>query len=390
MLAKRLWQIVAFAGTGKLLDGGDTSTELREVLSNVPLEALTAWALEAAQGKFTDSGLALQDTVNEVGQRLGFLVTPGTYRGIGGRPYDGVWACGTGHRLVVETKTSDSFAVDLNKLAGYRRLLPASTKGSEEDSSILLVLGRQDTGDFEDRIKGSRYSSVMRVITVDALLRLLALKEAARERGALASFSARIFAVFTSPKVIALDPVVDFVASAPAPPSPPDPHSNRTDAYAGNEVLVEDKIVQSLLSLVHGAGASGVRSRHLQRRFPRLAGKRFREALGYLIEKRWLRIEKRGRKVIVMTGEAGFKDEILLGLAQLYEKGDLLGGGGRALAEEKGFSADLADKVAAELRAEGSVESKGVFPDLIRFTDAGYQRYLPRIRALRDMSRDTL
>jgi len=384
LLRKHLWQVIAFAGTGKLIDGGDTSAELREILSNVPSQALSAWGHEATQGKFPDSGLALQDIVNEIGRRLGFSVSPGTYRGVGGKLYDGVWKCGTGHRLIVETKTSDNFTIDLNKLADYRRLLPVSVNITEDDPSILLVLGRQDTGDFEDRIKGSRYAFVMRVITVDALLRLLALKDAAEDEGTLPNFSERLTAVFTSPRVIALDPVVDFVASAPVLPLAC-PQSIPLEGIAWNDAAMDDNTVQAVLSLVRAAGASGIRSRHLQRRFPRLVGKRFREALGHLTKGGHLRVERRGRQVIVMMGEAAFKDEVLLGLAQLYEEGNLGGLGFRALAQEKGFADDLADRVAAELRAEGSVEPKGVFPDPIRFTDAGYQKYLPPIRSLREM-----
>jgi hypothetical protein len=131
--------------------------------------------------------------------------------------------------LVVETKTSDNFTIDLHRLAEYRRLLPVSMKLGEEDSSVLLVLGRQDTGDYEDRIKGSRYAFVMRVITVDALLRLLASKEAIEDEGARANFSARILELFTSPKVIALDAVVDIIAEAPLSRIPSGRHRDYLD-----------------------------------------------------------------------------------------------------------------------------------------------------------------
>ena len=40
LVGKYLWQIIAFAGTGKLGDGNDTSVQLREILFHVPLEVL--------------------------------------------------------------------------------------------------------------------------------------------------------------------------------------------------------------------------------------------------------------------------------------------------------------------------------------------------------------
>jgi len=47
----------------------------------------------------------------------------------------------------------------------------------EECSSILIVVGREDTGDLEAQIRGSRYAWDVRFISVDALLRLMFLKE---------------------------------------------------------------------------------------------------------------------------------------------------------------------------------------------------------------------
>ncbi len=389
-LSKRLWQIIAFAGVGKLVDGGDTSTQLREILSDAPLEALTRWGREAVQGEFDDSGLALQDIINEIGQRLGFSVTSGSYRGGGGKPYDGVWVCKTGHRLVVETKTSDNFAIDLSKLKDYRRLLPFSIDIRQEESSVLLVLGRQRTGDYEDRIKGSRYAFVMRVITVDALFRLLALRKAINGETELASFSARLFELFTSPRVIALDPVVDFVASAPILPPSPVLARKHVGGDDGLKDPLDKKQIGILLSKVRAAGASGVRRRDLQMYSRSFTAQTFREALGWLTGSLRLRIEKRGRKIIVLLGDGSFKDDLLLALAKNYDAGNLRGLVLRVFATERGFHADVGERVAADLRAEGSVEPKGGSSDTVQFTDTGYQKYLPRIRTLREMAIGTL
>jgi hypothetical protein len=56
---------IPFAGDGRLRDGSATSAELRELLSLVPLEMLSRYADQCLQESFTDSGLALQDIVNQ-------------------------------------------------------------------------------------------------------------------------------------------------------------------------------------------------------------------------------------------------------------------------------------------------------------------------------------
>ncbi|MEM7603618.1 MAG: hypothetical protein AAF357_19675, partial [Verrucomicrobiota bacterium] len=100
---KLLQQIIAFAGDGKLRDDQSTSLELRAFLSEVESEHLHEYANECLNSSFKDSGLALQDTINEVGRRLGLEVENGRYRGsrkhIG---FDGLWSFPNGHSVVVE------------------------------------------------------------------------------------------------------------------------------------------------------------------------------------------------------------------------------------------------------------------------------------------------
>jgi hypothetical protein len=56
-------------------------------------------------------------------------------------------------------------------------LLVARGYISAETSSILIVVGRQDTGDLDAQIRGSRHAWDIRLISVDSLLRLLRVKE---------------------------------------------------------------------------------------------------------------------------------------------------------------------------------------------------------------------
>lgn len=175
---KHIQQVITFAGSGKLRDGGDASVEFRDFLSVVPSPSLSQFADECLTTRFDDSGLALQDVVNEIGQRLGFEVDHGVYRGTADKVgYDGIWKSEDGKSIVIEVKTTDAYRIDINKVAGYRESLVSAGSLRADDSSILIIVGRQDTGDLEAQIRGSRHAWDTRLISVDALVRLLRLKE---------------------------------------------------------------------------------------------------------------------------------------------------------------------------------------------------------------------
>ena len=55
-----------------------------------------------------------------------------------------------------------------------------------DHSSILLVVGRQDTGDLEAQIRGSKHAWDIRIISSDALIKLVKIKENADEEETLA------------------------------------------------------------------------------------------------------------------------------------------------------------------------------------------------------------
>lgn len=74
-------------------------------------------------------------------------------------------------------KTTDAYRIDLNIVAEYRKRLITDGATAEANSSILLVVGRQDTGDLEAQIRGSRHAWDVRIICVDALIRLMKIME---------------------------------------------------------------------------------------------------------------------------------------------------------------------------------------------------------------------
>lgn len=207
---KHVQQIIAFAGDGKLLDGAPASVEFRAFLSLVPSDLLRRYAAECIAESFPNSGHAFQDLVNEVGRRLGFEVTPGRYRGVSGQNgFDGLWVFPDKHAAVVEVKTTDTYRIVLETVANYRRRLVAEGNIHEEQSSILIVVGREDTGELEAQIRGSRYAWDIRVISLEGLLRLLVLKEELEDPETVH----RIHAILVPREFTRLDEIVDLVFS---------------------------------------------------------------------------------------------------------------------------------------------------------------------------------
>ncbi len=210
LLDKRVHQIIAFAGNGRLGDDSAASTEFREYLGVVPTDMLARYADDCLDS-FQESGLALQDLVNQIGRRLGFSVADGRYRGKQGvSGHDGLWRLPDGHTILVEVKTTDTYRIDLNVLAGYRKTLASSHEILVDRTSILIVVGRQDTGDLEAQIRGSRLAWDIRLISVGALLRLLRLKESVGDPDTIR----RIHAILVPREFTRLDEIVDIVFSA--------------------------------------------------------------------------------------------------------------------------------------------------------------------------------
>lgn len=175
---KTVAQILAFTGDGKLKDNSKTSNDFREFLSEIPSQLIKQFADNCLSESFTDSGLALQDIINQIGSRLSYSVTNGLYRGnqndIG---FDGIWKSKDGHSIVVEVKTTDAYRINLDTVVQYRSQLVEEGKIDKEKSSILIIVGRQDTGDLEAQIRGSRHAWDIRLLSTDSLLKLLSLKE---------------------------------------------------------------------------------------------------------------------------------------------------------------------------------------------------------------------
>jgi hypothetical protein len=170
-------QILSNAGDGNLRDANVCSQELRQFFKACPSDCLFGYARHCLERSFEKSGLVLQDIVNELGRRLDFDVENGLYQGkrtsIG---FDGIWKVKDEPALIVEIKTTDYVTISLDKLITYREKLTANDHVSRA-SSVLIIVGREDTGALEAQVRGSRYAWEMRLISIEALIKLVQIKE---------------------------------------------------------------------------------------------------------------------------------------------------------------------------------------------------------------------
>jgi hypothetical protein len=231
--SRRVEQIVSFCGDGSLRDESSCSKDFRKILSNIGSKILEKYALEcldSSAGRNPNSGLILQDIVNEVGERLGFSVLPGFYRGKQGRiGYDGLWKS-SNFSFIVEVKTSD-LSIKLEKINFYREQLVESNLINVEKSSILIVLGRQDTGDLEAQIRGSKYAWDIRMIGIDSLFKLLSIKESLNDPNTIYQITELLKPI----EYTRVDQLIDIVFSTSSDVSTPEL----------TEYLVNEEVVSS-------------------------------------------------------------------------------------------------------------------------------------------------
>ena len=207
ILRLNIEQIVSNAGNGKLGDAGEAQTELREFLREVDVEILAAYADQCLTQSFNKSGFVLQDIVNEFGRRLEYEVINGRYQGIRKEVgFDGIWKDCSGSSIVVEVKTTDAYRISLDNLIKYKSELESSEK-INENSSILIVVGREDSGELEAQVRGSRHAWDIRVISVESIVKLIRIKEIAGSENTLEN----IHHLLTPLEYTRLDKLVDVM-----------------------------------------------------------------------------------------------------------------------------------------------------------------------------------
>jgi hypothetical protein len=249
---KQIHQIIAFAGDGKLKDDNTASHEFREFLAHIPSDFLTKYVRQCLEDSFTDSGYVLQDLVNQIGQRMGFMVINGRYRGIPGQTgFDGLWTFPNGHTLIVEVKTTDTYKISLETLSKYRREVINQGICTEENSSILIVLGRdsRDTVDLEAQIRGSRYAWNIRLISIEALGRLMSLKEEVEDPQIID----RISQILIPREFTKLDEIVELVFSTAADIKQEEQEESEVDEDKVDERILPVAFHQSCIERIQQA-----------------------------------------------------------------------------------------------------------------------------------------
>src|SRR5579864_239189 len=148
-MAITLNQILDLVGTLDDSTGPDTARDRfrRFLANNVKSVAELRDHLEQCLRTPGDQyNRALQDLVNHVGAFLGFEVIFGRYRGLQGEiGFDGHWKSPTGVHVVLEVKTSETYAIKTSTLTGYIDQLISAKQIPSWDSALgLYVVGRPD------------------------------------------------------------------------------------------------------------------------------------------------------------------------------------------------------------------------------------------------------
>jgi hypothetical protein len=201
-------QLIGLAGDGNIHTPA-TSTDLRECLHVMSLETLQRFARECLGDKNSPySGFFLQDIINELGLRLDFEVTFGRYQGSSKHPApDGIWVSPS-WGFVVEVKTTDAYRIKLDTIARYRRVSTERGELPVSESSMLIIVGREDTGELEAQVRGSKHAWDMRLIGVDALFKLAFLHRDSVEQEAVLD---KIRAVLRPQEYTRVDSLLDVV-----------------------------------------------------------------------------------------------------------------------------------------------------------------------------------
>src|SRR5438552_840776 len=117
---------------------------------------------------------ALQDLVNFLGEFLGFEVAYGRYRGVTNDiGFDGHWKSRTGFHIVVEVKTTNTYAIKTSTLLSYvDDHIAAKSIPARESTLGLYVLGRPDNDlrQLENAIVAERRAHQLRTVTIESLL----------------------------------------------------------------------------------------------------------------------------------------------------------------------------------------------------------------------------
>lgn len=208
----KLKQIIVLAGDG-ILNHKNTYEELRLFFTKISASMIYKFMKECISDekddKFDGRGFVLQDLINEVGRRFGYEIIHGLYKGKrGDNGFDGLWKNKNGSSIIMESKTSDAYTLNVDTIIGYREKLIKNNQIDQNSNSILIVLGRDDKNTFSNIIKGSNQSENIRIISVTALYKLLEIYEKENRSSIV---QRKIMELLTPHDYIQIDDLIDLV-----------------------------------------------------------------------------------------------------------------------------------------------------------------------------------
>lgn len=204
---KNVEQLVAMCGDGKLKDNSECSRDFREFLTTQSLQTLKQYTDYCLETKLEKGGLILQDVVNEMGRKIGYEVINGRYSGVRNDiGFDGLWFDGENY-IIVEVKTTDAYRINLDTILAYADKKAKEDTKSSDNYTALIVVGRQDTGDLEAQIRGSRHAWRARLISIESLSKLMYVSRELNEP----SLNERIRKILLPFEYTRVDEIVDLV-----------------------------------------------------------------------------------------------------------------------------------------------------------------------------------
>jgi hypothetical protein len=139
-----LHQILTLAGTLDDASGTDTPRErfrqfLQENVTKVgEIQDSLEECLRTAGQQYSRT---LQDLVNHLRHFPGFTVCFGRYQGVPGQVgLDGHWHSSSGFHLVVEVKTSETYAIKTSTLMHYVKTLMTARHIPDEDHALRIIV----------------------------------------------------------------------------------------------------------------------------------------------------------------------------------------------------------------------------------------------------------
>jgi len=172
-------QILALVGKLDDMQGEETPRErFRKFLKEnlVEVGRIRDYVEECLRNSGDQYNRALQDLINHIGRFLGFDVSFGRYHGVQGEiGFDGLWISQKGFYIVVEVKTTETYAIKTSTLMDYVNRLISDKRIPDWDHAIgLYVVGRPDPEihQLENAIIAEKKTDQLRIISVGSLLNL--------------------------------------------------------------------------------------------------------------------------------------------------------------------------------------------------------------------------